>query len=345
MEDRNKYCIIYFVWIKYVLRSDLIANNYTTSLKKIIDILGFDIEYTPTDPSEILVSSSEINRPGLMLSGFTKYFDPDRIQIMGVSEIEYLNSFKPDERLRKVKRLISKKPVAIILTRGLEYHEDTIDLAKKHGVALLKTADGTSSCMSTLISYLSVELAPRITRHGVFVEVYGEGVLIMGESGMGKSETALELIKRGHRLVADDAVEIRKVSHKTLVGSAPENIRHFIELRGVGIVNARRLFGIGSVKVSEKINMVIQLEPWNPEKSYERLGLENETMNILGIDVPICVVPVTPGRNISIIIEAAAMNNRQKKMGYNAAKQLLHNLGMTDDIDVEENELEIWHNF
>ena len=345
MEDRNKYCIIYFVWIKYVLRSDLMANNYTTSLKKIIDILGFDIEYTPTDPSEILVSSSEINRPGLMLSGFTKYFDPDRIQIMGVSEIEYLNSFKPDERLRKVKRLISKKPVAIILTRGLEYHEDTTDLAKKHGVALLKTADGTSSCMSTLISYLSVELAPRITRHGVFVEVYGEGVLIMGESGMGKSETALELIKRGHRLVADDAVEIRKVSHKTLVGSAPENIRHFIELRGVGIVNARRLFGIGSVKVSEKINMVIQLEPWNPEKSYERLGLENETMNILGIDVPICVVPVTPGRNISIIIEAAAMNNRQKKMGYNAAKQLLHNLGMTDDIDVEENELEIWHNF
>ena len=345
MEDKNKYCIIYFVWIKYVLRSDLMAANYTTSLKKIIDILGFDIEYTPTDPSEILVSSSEINRPGLMLSGFTKYFDPDRIQIMGVSEIEYLNSFKPDERLRKVKRLISKRPVAIILTRGLEYHEDTIDLAKKHGVALLKTADGTSSCMSTLISYLSVELAPRITRHGVFVEVYGEGVLIMGESGMGKSETALELIKRGHRLVADDAVEIRKVSHKTLVGSAPENIRHFIELRGVGIVNARRLFGIGSVKVSEKINMVIQLEPWNPEKSYERLGLDNETMNILGIDVPICVVPVTPGRNISIIIEAAAMNNRQKKMGYNAAKQLLHNLGMTDDIDVEENELEIWHNF
>lgn len=162
---------------------------------------------------------------------------------------------------------------------------------------------------------------------------------------MGKSETALELIKRGHRLVADDAVEIRKVSHKTLVGSAPENIRHFIELRGVGVVNARRLFGIGSVKVSEKINMVIQLEPWDPKKNYERLGLENETIDILGIDVPICVVPVTPGRNISIIIEAAAMNNRQKKMGYNAAKQLLHNLGMTDDIKVEENELEIWHNF
>ncbi|HCT16487.1 MAG TPA: HPr(Ser) kinase/phosphatase [Ruminococcaceae bacterium] len=321
------------------------AAKYTISLKKIIEVIGLDIEYTPVDTSEILVSSLEINRPGLMLSGFTKYFDPDRIQIMGVSEIEYLNSFKPDERFRKVKRLLSKKPVAIILTRGQEYHDDTIELAQKYGVALLKTTDGTSSCMSTLISYLSVELAPRITRHGVFVEVYGEGVLIMGESGMGKSETALELIKRGHRLVADDAVEIRKVSHKTLVGSAPENIRHFIELRGVGVVNARRLFGIGSVKVSEKINMVIQLEPWNPEKNYERLGLENETMDILGIEVPICVVPVTPGRNISIIIEAAAMNNRQKKMGYNAAKQLLHNLGMTDDIKVEEDELAIWHNF
>ena len=268
-----------------------------------------------------------------MLSGFTKYFDPDRIQIMGVSEIEYLNSFKPDERLRKVKRLISKKPVAIILTRGLEYHEDTIELAKKHGVALLKTTDGTSSCMSTLISYLSVELAPRITRHGVFVEVYGEGVLIMGESGMGKSETALELIKRGHRLVADDAVEIRKVSHKTLVGSAPENIRHFIELRGVGIVNARRLFGIGSVKVSEKINMVIQLEPWNPDRVYDRMGMDNEQTEILGISVPSLTIPIKPGRNLAIIIEVAAMNNRQKKMGYNAAQELLEKLGMIDQGD------------
>lgn len=321
------------------------STKYTISLKKIIQFIGFDIEYTPKDPSEIFVSSSEINRPGLILSGFTKYFEPDRIQIMGVSEIEYLNSFTPEEQLTMVERLLSQKPVAVILTRGQEYSESFIELAEKYDVALLKTADGTSSCMSTLISYLSVELAPRITRHGVFVEVYGEGVLIMGESGMGKSETALELIKRGHRLVADDAVEIRKVSHKTLVGSAPENIRHFIELRGVGIVNARRLFGIGSVKVSEKINMVIQLEPWDPKKNYERLGLENETTNILGIEVPKSVVPVTPGRNISIIIEAAAMNNRQKKMGYNAAKQLLHNLGMTDDISVEENELEIWHNF
>lgn len=319
--------------------------KYTISLEKIIQFIGFDIEYTPIAPSEILVSSSEINRPGLMLSGFTKYFEPDRIQIMGVSEMEYLNSFSSEDQRTMVERLLSQKPIAIILTRGQEYNEDFVELAKKYGVALLKTTDGSSSCMSTLISYLSVELAPRITRHGVFVEVYGEGVLIMGESGMGKSETALELIKRGHRLVADDAVEIRKVSHKTLVGSAPENIRHFIELRGVGIVNARRLFGIGSVKVSEKINMVIQLEPWDPKKNYERLGLENETMDILGIEIPKSVVPVTPGRNISIIIEAAAMNNRQKKMGYNAAKQLLHNLGMTDDISVEENELEIWHNF
>ena len=304
------------------------AAKYTISLKKIIEVIGLDIEYTPADTSEISVSSLEINRPGLMLSGFTKYFDPDRIQIMGVSEIEYLNSFKPDERFRKVKRLLSKKPVAIILTRGQEYHDDTIELAQKYGVALLKTTDGTSSCMSTLISYLSVELAPRITRHGVFVEVYGEGVLIMGESGMGKSETALELIKRGHRLVADDAVEIRKVSIISLVGSSPENIRHFLELRGIGIVNARRLFGMGAVKVTEKIDMIVELEPWDSEKVYDRMGVDSEYTSILGVKVPCSTIPVKPGRNLAVILEVAAMNNRQKKMGYNAAQELLDNLGL-----------------
>jgi len=179
----------------------------------------------------------------------------------------------------------------------------------------------------------------------VLVEVYGEGVLILGDSGVGKSETALELIKRGHRLIADDAVEIRKVSNKTLVGSAPDNIRHFIELRGVGVLNARRLFGMGAVKITEKIDMVIQLELWDGEKVYDRLGLENEYTDILGIEVPVTTVPVKPGRNLSIIIEAAAMNNRQKKMGYNAARELLHSLGMTDDIIPAKKELEFWHNF
>lgn len=321
------------------------ATKYSISLAKIAKTHVLETVYTPRPLTEIMVTSPDVYRPGLILSGFSKYFDPERIQFLGIAEVEYINSSKDEERSRKIKRLLSKKPVAVVITRNQEFVPEFIELATKYEVPLLRTSDGTSSCMSTLISYLNVELAPRITRHGVFVEVYGEGVLILGDSGVGKSEIALELIKRGHRLIADDAVEIRQVSRKTLVGSAPENIRHFIELRGVGVVNARRLFGVGSVKVTEKIDMVIQLEQWDPEKSYDRLGLESETMDILGVSVPISVVPVTPGRNISIIIEAGAMNNRQKKMGYNAARQLLHNLGMTDDIIPEEDELEIWHNF
>lgn len=321
------------------------AAKYSISLDKIVKLHSLEVVYTPKELSEIKITSPDVFRPGLILSGFTKYFDPDRIQFLGKAEDEYLESLKHEEKVRSIKRFLSKKPAAVVLTRSGKYSQDFINLAEKYGVPLLATPDGTSACMAVLTSYLSAELAPRITRHGVFVEVYGEGVLILGDSGVGKSETALELIKRGHRLIADDAVEIRNVSHKTLVGSAPENIRHFIELRGVGVVNARRLFGVGSVKVSDKIDMVIQLEPWDPQKSYDRLGLDSETIDILGVKVPFSVVPVTPGRNISIIIEAAAMNNRQKKMGYNAARQLLHNLGMTDDIKPEEDELEIWHNF
>ncbi len=321
------------------------AAKYSTSLEKILKKNPLEVVYAPKPLDQITVSSPDVFRPGLILSGFTKYFDPERIQFLGAAEIEYLASCRAEERTRNIKRFLSKKPVAVVVTRGNSYTEEFIELAKKYEVPLFRTQDATSYCMAIITDYLSAELAPRITRHGVFVEVYGEGVLILGDSGVGKSETALELIKRGHRLIADDAVEIRNVSHKRLVGSAPENIRHFIELRGVGVVNARRLFGVGSVKVSDKIDMVIQLEPWDPQKTYDRLGLESETLDILGVKVPFSVVPVTPGRNISIIIEAAAMNNRQKKMGYNAARQLLHNLGMTDDVKPEEDELEIWHNF
>lgn len=321
------------------------ANKYSISLDKIVKTHSLNVVFKPKELSEINITSPDVYRPGLLLAGFNQYFDPERIQFLGIAEIEYLNSLKPEEKAISIDRFLSKKPVAVVICRSREYSEEFISAAEKYGVTLLSTADGTSDCMAVLIQYLSAELAPRITRHGVFVEVYGEGVLILGDSGVGKSETALELIKRGHRLIADDAVEIRNVSHKTLVGSAPENIRHFIELRGIGVVNARRLFGVGSVKISEKIDMVIQLEQWDPQKSYDRLGLDTETIDILGVKVPFSVVPVTPGRNISIIIEAAAMNNRQKKMGYNAARQLLHNLGMADDINLEEEELEIWHNF
>ncbi|MBE6782871.1 MAG: HPr(Ser) kinase/phosphatase [Ruminococcaceae bacterium] len=316
--------------------------KYTVSLEKIIKDHKFEVLYMPKAASDIYVSTADVNRPGMFLCGYEEYFDSDRVQFIGLTELEYMKSLPEDEGEKTFERLLEKQPVCIIITRGLELPEKYIALAQKHEVPLLLTLDQTSRCMSTIIAYLNVELAPRITRHGVLLEVSGEGVLILGDSGVGKSETALELIKRGHRLIADDAVEIRRVSEKTLVGSAPDNIRHYIELRGVGIINARRIFGMGAVKLTEKIDMVVQLELWDNKKIYDRLGLEDEKMNILGVDVPVTTVPVKPGRNLSIIIEAAAMNNRQKKMGYNAARELLHSLGMTDDIMPDEKELESW---
>ncbi len=318
--------------------------KYSVSLSKIIDAHGFEVVYAPEDLKNRTVISPDVNRPSLVFMGFEKYFDAHRLQFIGAQELDFITHFSEDEIDSKVKTFLSLKPVAVILTRGLEFPDSFLKYAKEFDVPLLGTKDATSDIMSSIISYLNVELAPRITRHGVFVEVHGEGVLILGESGVGKSETALELIKRGHRLIADDAVDIRRTSSRTLVGSAPDNIRHFIELRGVGIINARRIFGVGAVKLTERIDMVIQLEPWEEGKTYERLGLECEYTDILGIKVPISVVPVQPGRNLSIIIEAAAMNNRQRKMGYNAARQLLHNLGM-DEISPDEKELDIWHDF
>lgn len=315
--------------------------KYTVSLEKIIKDHKFDVLNMPKAASDIYVSSSDVKRPGMFLCGYEEYFDPDRIQFIGLTEIEYIKSLPVGEGEKKFERLLQRQPVCLIVTRGLELPEKCLELVKKYEVPVLITLDQTSPCMSAIISYLNVELAPRVTRHGVLLEVSGEGVLILGDSGVGKSETALELIKRGHRLIADDAVEIRRVSKKTLVGSAPDNIRHYIELRGVGIINARRIFGMGAVKLTEKIDMVVQLELWDNKKIYDRLGLEEEKMNILGVDVPVTTVPVKPGRNLSIIIEAAAMNNRQKKMGYNAARELLHSLGMTD-VMPDEQELETW---
>ena len=319
------------------------GNKYSVSLAKIIKDHSLKVIYTPCDTGEIYVSMQEVNRPGLILSGYDDYFDPGRVQFIGLAETGYMKSLSETELDGKLDSFLARRPVACVFTRGLECPEIFKSKAEKYRVPLLSTTDSTSSYMSTLISYLGVELAPRITRHGVLVEVYGEGVLILGDSGVGKSETALELIKRGHRLIADDAVEIRKVSSHTLVGSAPDNIRHFIEVRGVGIINARRIFGMGAVKLTEKIDMVVELEQWDSGKVYDRLGLDNEYTTILGIKVPATVVPVKPGRNLSIIIEAAAMNNRQLKLGYNAARELLHSLGMEDDISTEKEEIEVWH--
>lgn len=307
------------------------ACNYSVPLQRIIKEFSLEQLYVPDNLDDCVVATADLNRPGLQLSGFYDYFDKDRIQIIGKNEDSFLKTFVDAET--RIERLMSQKPPAVIITRGLGVSEHMLHTAEKYGVPVLRTQDGTSSFMAALIALLNVELAPRITRHGVLVEVYGEGMLIVGESGVGKSETAIELIKRGHRLIADDAVEIRRVSNKTLVGTPPENIRHFIELRGIGIINARRIFGMGAVKQSEKIDMVINLEVWNKDKVYDRMGLDNEEAEILGIKVPQVTVPVRPGRNLAIILEVAAMNNRQKKMGYNAAKELLKRLGMDDGTD------------
>ena len=319
--------------------------EYSVSLKRMVKDLSFEVLFAPRDTSEILITTQDVNRPGLMLAGYEEYFDPRRVQFMGLAEMEYAKSKGKEGARTCFEKFLAKKPALVIVSRGIEPSEDFLELAKKYEVPVVSTSDSTSGCMSTTISYLGVELSPRITRHGVLVEVYGEGVLLLGDSGVGKSETALELVNRGHRLIADDAVEIRKISNNTLVGSAPDNIRHFIELRGVGVLNVRRLFGVGAVKLTEKIDMVIQLEVWDSEKVYDRLGIEDEFINILDVDIPVTTVPVKPGRNLAIIIEAAAKNNREKKMGYNAARELLNKLGMTDDVTPDEHELAYWHDF
>lgn len=319
--------------------------KYSVSLSKIIKSEGYEAIYLPKDPDEIMISTMEVYRPSLLLASYDDNFSPERIQFIGNSECKFLADMTEDNREAALERLMSKSPVAIVFSVVMEreFIEHFIPYAKTYGVPLLKSNDETSFATASLVSYLNVELAERETRHGVLVEVSGEGVLIIGDSGVGKSENVVELIKRGHRLVADDAVEVRKVSKKTLVGSAPDNIRHFIELRGVGIIDARRLFGMGAVKMTTKIDLVVELEAWDETKAYERMGINEETINILGINVPLCTVPVSPGRNLAIIIEVAAINNRQKKMGYNSAKELLFNLGMLEDSENKENQLDIWH--
>ncbi len=317
--------------------------GFTVPLSKLIKELSLEVVYLPKDPSEYLISSNEVNRPGLHLSGFHEFFDNQRIQILGKMEFAYLENLDSDQRRNTLQELFDKQVPAIVITRDLEIFPELMDVAQNSTVPVLKTADATSSFMSALIAFLNVELAPRITRHGVLIEVYGEGILLLGESGVGKSETAIELVKRGHRLIADDAVEIRKVSNKTLVGSSPENIRHFLELRGIGIINARRLFGMGSVKITEKIDMIVQMELWDPDKQYDRMGMENEYTEILGNKVPSLTIPVKPGRNLAIILEVAAMNNRQKKMGYNAAQELMQNLGMP--VEHEKSSTKNWELF
>ncbi|WP_303805172.1 HPr(Ser) kinase/phosphatase [Ruminococcus flavefaciens] len=307
------------------------AEVFKVSLQRLIDEFKLENIYAPKDPNEIMIDENDVNRPGLQLMGFYEYFNPERIQIIGKMEFAYLSTIDEKTRRERLQRLFSQRIPALIITRELPYFPEMLELATEFEVPLLRSKESTSNFIAGLIAFLNLTLAPRITRHGVLIEIYGEGVFITGESGVGKSETAIELVKRGHRLVADDAVEIRKVSNISLVGSSPDNIRHFLELRGIGIINARRLFGIGAVKMTEKIDLVVELEQWDSEKVYDRMGVDTEFVNILGVKIPSLTIPVKPGRNLAVILEVAAMNNRQKKMGYNAARELLNRLGMESD--------------
>ncbi len=291
-------------------------------LGAIIDEQALELLYGAKDYLNLPITVAEVNRPSLPLAGFFEHFDPKRIQIFGKVEYTYLEALSSEERLSRLEPLFEQKIPAMVICRDLPVFPEMITCAKKHDVTLLRTHETTSRFTSDLILALSVALAPMTSVHGVLVEVFGEGILLMGESGVGKSETAIELVKRGHRLVADDAVEIKKVSRKTLVGSSPEIIRHLIELRGIGVIDVKRIFGIGSVKDTENINLVIHLELWQSGKQYDRLGLDTQTTNIMGLEIPSMTIPVKPGRNLAIIIEVAAMNHRQKKMGYNAAEEL-----------------------
>ena len=304
---------------------------YTIPLLQLEKEFSLERIYVPEDYDTVLVRTPEVSRPGLALAGFYGIFERDRIQIIGNAEHKYLQGLTPEAREQTLVTFIKSLPVAVLFTSGNEVFPEIVRQAQISGVPVLRTKEHTSPIMAALIASLNTHLAPRITRHGVLVEVYGEGILLLGDSGVGKSETAIELVKRGHRLIADDAVEIKRVSAKTLVGSAPEIIRHYVELRGIGIVDIRRLFGMGSVKETEKIDLVINLEPWVQGKMYDRLGLDEQKVDILGIKVPCTTIPVKPGRNLAIILEIAAMNNRQKRMGYNTAeefnKRLMESMG------------------
>ena len=294
----------------------------SVKLSAIIQEYNLEPVVAPEGYEDVEITVADVNRPSLQLAGFFAYFDPNRIQIIGKVEYTYLESLSSEERYSSVENLLKEPVPAVVLTRDQEPFPELVACAEKYKVPLFRTTSSTSRFMSAIILYLNVALAPMIQMHGVLVEVYGEGILLLGESGVGKSETAMELVKRGHRLVADDAVEIKRVSNKSLVGSAPQIIRHFIELRGIGIIDVKRIFGMGSVKETENIDLVINLENWQQGKAYDRLGMENEVTDILGIKVPSLTIPIKPGRNLAIIVEVAAMNQRQRKMGYNAAQEL-----------------------
>ncbi|MBQ9165484.1 MAG: HPr(Ser) kinase/phosphatase [Oscillospiraceae bacterium] len=308
----------------------------SVSLQVIVE--EFKLKVVRGDTQKVKVTRPIVNRPGLQLVGFYDYFDNDRVQLLGRMEWTYLTKLTTEERAKCFDDLFSRPIPAVIVARNQEIFPECLAAAEKYDRVLLLSERNTARLQTDLINALTRHLAPCITRHGVLVEVYGEGVLLMGESGVGKSETAVELIKRGHRLIADDAVEIRRVAANTLVGMAPELIRYYVELRGIGVIDVRRLFGMASVKDSQEINLIINMELWKDGMLYDRLGLENRFTSIMDVELPTLTIPVKPGRNLAVIIETAAMNNRDKKMGYNAAKEFTDQINAHFDQQLANNQ-------
>ena len=297
----------------------ILIETYSIPLTTVVDEFDLEVAFAATDFEFIQLTVPDVARPGLQLAGYYDHFEPMRLQILGNAEMSYLSKMTSAQRTAIYDRLFAYKFPALVISRNGVPGPECLEMAKKHNVTLLRSQNPTGSLISSVTSYLNSALAPRITRHGVLMEVYGEGVLIMGESGIGKSETAIELLKRGHRLIADDGVEIKRISGSCLLGTAPKLLRDYVELRGIGILNVAKLFGMGAVKLENEINLVVNIVRWNPQEIYDRIGVETQYEEILGVKVPTNTIPVTPGRNLAVILEVAAMNNRQRKMGYNPA--------------------------
>lgn len=301
------------------------ATPRAVKLGKLIDEFQLEVVRGAKNYANFPVGADDINRPALQLTGFFDYYDTTRLQVLAKVEQSYLEKLNSEERRKSLEGLLARPIPALILTRNMEIFPECIEMAEKYDRTILRTKEPASIFIPQLLNSLKSHLTTRITRHGVLVEVYGEGILIMGESGVGKSETAIELVKRGHRLVADDAVEIRSVGSR-IIGSSPPLIRHYMELRGIGVVDVRQLFGMSAVRDEQDIDMVVNLEQWNPEQMYDRLGTDETNTTILDKNVPVVTIPVKTGRNLAIIVEVAAMNNRHKKMGYNAAQEFSRQL-------------------
>ncbi len=304
----------------------MLKRIYSVLLTEIVREFDLVPLYRSTDFEKICITVDDVSRPGLALAGYFDHFEPMRLQVLGNVETSYLQKLSSEQRAIIFDHLFSYQIPALIIARDLVVLPECMEMAQKHNITILRSYETTSYIISSLITSLKASLAPRVTRHGVLVEIYGEGILIMGDSGIGKSETAIELVKRGHRLVADDAVDIKKISSSELVGGAPPVLRHYIELRGIGVINVAKLFGMGAVKDSVSIDLIINIVPWQDGEAYDRLGLESKYDDILGVKVPSITVPVTPGRNLAVIFEVAARNNRQKRMGYNAAEEFTEQL-------------------